>query len=85
MSSNGPCDHQSIAHREAKPGAKAVGVAHPSYRPIPVLRFSCTLVILWILLLSLVTVGCAFWYVVVLLLGAMELGLKSKAENSPTR
>jgi hypothetical protein len=30
------------------------------YRPIPVLWFSSTLVVLWIFLLSLVTVGCLF-------------------------
>jgi hypothetical protein len=55
---DGPCsDRQSVAHREAKPGAKTVGVARSSCRPIPVLWFSCTLVVLWILLLSLVTVG----------------------------
>jgi hypothetical protein len=34
-SSDGHFGHQSIAHREAKPGAKTVGVARPSYRPIP--------------------------------------------------
>jgi hypothetical protein len=32
---NGPYVHQSVAHREAMPGAKTVGVAHSSYRPIP--------------------------------------------------
>jgi hypothetical protein len=57
---DGPCDHQSLAHREAKPGAKTVGVARSSYRPIPVLRFGSTLVVLWILLMSLVTIGYVF-------------------------
>jgi hypothetical protein len=54
---NGPYVHQSFAHREAGPGAKTVGVAHSSYRPIPILRLISTLVVLWNLLLSLVTVG----------------------------
>jgi hypothetical protein len=55
-----PYVHQSVAHWEAKPRAKTVGVAHSSYRPILVLWFSSTLVVLWILLLSLVTVGCVW-------------------------
>jgi hypothetical protein len=59
---NGPYVHRSCTHGEAKPSAKTVGVAHSSYRPIPVLRFISTLIILWILLLSLETVGCDFFY-----------------------
>jgi hypothetical protein len=43
------------------PGAKTVGVAHSSYRPIPVLRYNSTLVVLCIFLLSLVTVGYFFY------------------------
>jgi hypothetical protein len=38
-----------------------VGVAHSSYRPVLVLRFSSTLVILWNSLPSLVTVGYVFF------------------------
>jgi hypothetical protein len=52
---NGPYIHQFVAPWEAMPSAKTVGVAHSSYRPI--LRISSTLIVLWILLLSLVTVG----------------------------
>jgi hypothetical protein len=52
--------HQHVAHLEAKPRAKTVGVAHSSYRPIHVLRFNSTLVAMWNLLLSLVTVGYVF-------------------------
>jgi hypothetical protein len=57
---NGPYVHQSVAHREARPGAKRVGVAHTSYRPIPVMWFISTLVVLRIYLLSLVMVGYVF-------------------------
>jgi hypothetical protein len=46
----------SIAHGEAKPGAKTIGVAHSSYRPISMVCFGSTLVILWILSQCLVTV-----------------------------
>ena len=35
---NGPYAHKYVAHREAMPLAKTVGVAHSSYRPIPILR-----------------------------------------------
>jgi hypothetical protein len=58
---NEPYVHQSVAHREAMPRAKTVGVAHSSYGPIHVLRFSSTLVVFWNLLLSLVTVGYVFY------------------------
>jgi hypothetical protein len=54
---NGPYVHQTIAHRETRHRANTVGVAHSSYRPIPVWRFSSTLAVLWNLFLSLVTVG----------------------------
>jgi hypothetical protein len=53
---NEPYVHPSIAHWEVRPKAKTVGVAHSSYRPILVVRLNITLVVLWILLLSLATV-----------------------------
>jgi hypothetical protein len=41
---NGPYVHQSLAQREARPGAKTVGIAHSNCRPIPGMWFSSTLV-----------------------------------------